>query len=259
MGMSPEHQALNTQSIVFPNGNSAHAVFFPIGARVQDLPSLLRLPSFHDLIMIAGGAGLMDGTLYPNLAHLFTHGIAALVGKRNSLIIDGGTQSGVMELMGTGIAEQQLRLPLLGISPAGRVSYPGQPSSVANEDRAPLDPNHSHFVLVEIDEWGGETATMYELAHLFSQGRSSLAIVINGGAIAIQEVLYNVRQKRPIILLEGSGRVADEIATLWQQKPSIISDPVLSEIIQYGKIYLLPVTASETELLQLAQQLLDQH
>lgn len=258
MSISPEQQASSTQSIVFPNGNQAHAVFFPIGARVQDIPSLLRLPSFHDLIMIAGGAGFMDGTLYPNLAQLFTHGIAQLAATRNALIIDGGTQSGVMELMGTGIAAQQHRPPLLGVSPAGRVSYPGLPGSAEHEDRGPLDPNHSHFVLVETDEWGGETATMYELAQIFSQGRSSIAIVINGGAIVIKEVLYNVRQKRPIILLEGSGRAADEIAMLWQQKPSVISDPVLSEIIQHGKIYLLPVTAAETELLQLAQQLLDQ-
>jgi hypothetical protein len=255
--MSPEQQTSSTQRIVFPNRNQAHAVFFPSGARVQDLPSLLQLPSFHDLIMIAGGAGFMDGTLYPNLEQLFTHGIASLAATRNALIIDGGTQAGVMELMGTGIAEQQHRSPLLGVSPAGRVSYPELPGIAANEDRAPLDPNHSHFVLVETDEWGGETATMYELAHLFSQDHPSLAIIINGGAIAIQEALYNVRQKRPIILLEGSGRAADEIATLWRQKPSVISDPVLSEIIQHGEIYLLPVTASEIELLQLAQQLLD--
>ncbi|GAC1434735.1 MAG: hypothetical protein NVS4B1_32160 [Ktedonobacteraceae bacterium] len=253
MSMSSEHLSMSTQSIVFPNGNQAHAVFLPSGTDVHDLPSLLQLPPFHEFIMIAGGAGFMDGTLYPNLAQLFTHGIAHLATTRKALVIDGGTQAGVMELMGTGIAEQQHRSPLLGISPAGRVSYPG---STEHEDRAPLDPNHSHFVLVETDAWGGETATMYELAQLFSQGRPSVAIIINGGAIAIQEVLYNVRQKRPMIVLQGSGRAADDIARLWQEKPSAIADARLAEIIQHGDIHLFPATGSAIELVQLTQQLL---
>ncbi|GAC1618249.1 MAG: hypothetical protein NVS4B11_08180 [Ktedonobacteraceae bacterium] len=258
MSMQPERQAMSTQEIVFSNGNQAHVVFLPSGAHIHDLPSLLHIPPFHELIMIVGGAGLMEGNLYPKLARLFTHGVAHLAATRNALVIDGGTQAGVMELMGTGIAEQQHRSPLLGVSPAGRVSYPEQSASATNEERAPLDPNHSHFVLVETDEWGGETATMYELAHIFAKERPSVAIVINGGAIAIKEVLYNVRQKRPILVLEGSGRAADNIAQLWQEKPSAISDPDLAEIIQHGDIHLFPITSSAEVLVQLIQQLLNQ-
>ncbi len=124
------------------------------------------------------------------------------------------------------------------------------------EEWGSLDPNHSHFVLVQTEHWGSETAAMYELARMFSQGRSSIAILINGGAIAIQEALYNVRQKRPIVVIQGSGRAADEIAWLWQEQPATIADSALAEIVQTGDIHLFPATGSAFDLKQLMLQLL---
>ena len=41
--------------------------------------------------------------------------------------------------------------------------------------------------------------------------------------------------------MQGSGLLADNIATLWQEKPSFIADPVLAEIIADGVIYLFPL------------------
>ena len=254
--MSSEQHAMSTQSIIFPNGNQAQAVFFPSTAHAQNLPALLHIPSFSNLIMVTGGAALMENTASSHMTDLFTHVIAQFAATSNALIIDGGTQAGVMELMGLGIATQQYRSPLLGVAPARLVIYPGQPDTVEQKERVPLDPNHSHFVLVETEKWGGETATMYELAQLFSQGHPSVAIIVNGGTIVIQEALYNVRQKRPIIVLQGSGRAADDIARLWQEKPSTITDPNLAEIIQHGDIHLFPLTGATINLMQLMQQLL---
>ena len=254
--MSAEQQAMSTQRIVFPNGNHAQAVLLPTTAHAHDLPPLLHIPPFHSVIMLVGGAESMRATIHHNLVQLFTHGIALFAATHHALIIDGGTHSGVMELIGTAIATQHHRSPLLGVSPSGLVSYPGQPIRVEHEERGPLDPNHSHFVLVETDVWGGETAIMYELAQLFSQGLPSVAIVVNGGTIAVQEMLYNVHQKRPILVLQGSGRTADDIARLWQEKPSTITDPDLAEIILHGDIHLFPVTGTAEALVQLTEQLL---
>ena len=263
MSKPSEHRAVDVQEIIFPNGNQARAVFLSTGTRSQTLLesvlSSLGLPAFHNFMMIAGGAALMTEAFYPNLTHLFTDGIAHLAASHTMLIIDGGTQAGVMQLMGTGVAEKGRRSPLFGISPAGRVRYPGQRVyGNDDEDTAQLDPNHSHFVLVETDEWGGETATMYELAHYFSQEHSSIALLVNGGAIAIKEVLYNVRQQRPVIVLEGSGRAADDIAHLWREKPLTISNPELAEIIQQGNIHLFPASGEVPDFVQLIETLLQQ-
>lgn len=248
---------IKTEDIIFPNGNSARTVFPPVGANACDLLPLLNIPPFDTLIMLVGGASPMDEVLYPNLETLFTHGIAHLAVMCKALIIDGGTQAGVMELMGKGVTAQHYRSPLLGVSPAGAVTYPGKSArTVVGDEHVPLDPNHSHFVLVETDEWGGETETMYQLAKQCAQGRPSVAMVVNGGSIAQKEILYNVRQGRPIILFIGSGRVADEIATLWQEKPTSFSSPDLAEIVQHGNIHVFPITGAEKDLIQLVQHLL---
>jgi TRPM family ion channel len=208
------------------------------------------------VIIIAGGASEMNEQAHPDLIRLFTRGIVQVAVSNRALIIDGGTQAGVMAIMGQAVAEQQRRSTLLGVAPAGSVIYPGQSTVITGDEIAPLDPNHSYFVLVETDEWGGETDTMYELAKTLSANCPSLAVLINGGSITKSEVLHNVRQGRPIIVMEGSGRLADKIARLWQEKPSLIPDSQLSEIIQQGNIYVFPLTGSTKELVQLTEGLL---
>jgi len=259
MSMQSDQQAIRTQDIVFPNGNATRTIFPPVATNAQDLLHLLNIPAYNALLMLVGGASLLDEKLYPNLENLFTHGIAHLAVTRKALIIDGGTQAGVMELMGKGVAEQQHRSPLLGVSPEGVVTYPGKSlHATVDQECVPLDPNHSHFVLVQTNEWGGETETMYQLAQLYAQSCPSVAMVVNGGSIAKKEILYNVRQGRPIILFTGSGRLADEIATLWQEKPSSFPTSEHAEIIQHGNIHLFPMTSTEAELVQLVQSLLGQ-
>jgi hypothetical protein len=41
-----------------------------------------------------------------------------------------------------------------------------------------------------------------------------VAVLVNGGGVALKEVLANVTASRPIIVLEGSGRAADAVASL---------------------------------------------
>jgi hypothetical protein len=258
MDSQPTPEAMKIEEISFPNGNRALAVIPPIGTRATDLVRALGIPQPGSLIMIAGGAARMDERDHLNLTRLFTDGIAPIAATYNALVIDGGTQSGVMELMGQGVAKQQQRPVLLGISPAGKVTYPGKTGHRVGSEEVPLDPNHSHFVLVETNEWGGETETMYELVKVFSEGCPSIAILINGGAITKNEVLYNVRQRRPIIVIEGSGRYADEVARILHEKSSSDFDPDLTEITSQGKLYLFPITGSTLEFERLTQRLLDE-
>ncbi|HEX9132427.1 MAG TPA: hypothetical protein VF844_09040 [Ktedonobacteraceae bacterium] len=258
MDSQPMPEATKIQEISFPNGNRALAVIPPPGTRATDLVRALGIPKPRSLIMIVGGAARMNERNHPDLMRLFTDGIAHIASTLNALVIDGGTQSGVMKLMGQGVAKQQRRPVLLGISPAGKVTYPGQTGHRVGSEEVPLDPNHSHFVLVETNEWGGETETMYELAKVFSESGPSVAILIDGGAIAKNEVLYNVRQRRPIIVIEGSGRFADEIARILHEKSSFDADPDLTEIAGQGKLHVFPLTGSTLEFEQLTQRLLDE-
>lgn len=249
---------MNKQEIHFSHGRWAQAVMPPVRTNVHDIVHALAILPPKAVILITGGASNMEKVVHPNLQRLFTDGLAHAAGALDALIIDGGTDAGVMALIGQGAAKQQHKPTLLGISPAGKVTYPGKTAEKPDSDIGPLDPNHSYFVLVDTDEWGGETEIMYALAKSFSAGRPSVAVLVNGGAIAKNEVLYNVRQQRPIIVIEGSGRLADEIAGIRRGQASMSSgiDPDLAEITMEGDLHLFPLTGSAQELEQLIFSLL---
>jgi hypothetical protein len=207
-----------------------------------DVINTLGLKSPQAIIMLSGGASRLEDELKPRLTQLFSRGIARVALNTEALVIDGGTQSGVMEMMGQGVADRERQTSLLGIAPAGLVTYPDKGTVQAG---TPLDPNHSHFVLVDSDEWGGETETMYDLAaSLAQEDVPVVTVLVNGGSISKQEVLRSVREGWPVVVLAGSGRLADEIATLWQEKPDFIPDPVLAEIIVDGDIHLFPMEST---------------
>jgi hypothetical protein len=280
-------QGGSRKEIRFPNGNRAQLVTAQAGAEAAHILKTLGIEQPEALIIVVGGAATLDDAIKSDealkscLTQLFSRGIARAAVKAKALIIDGGTHAGVMAMMGQGEADRGRKSVLLGVAPAGKVTYPGGPAEGSIEDSAPLDPNHSHFVLVQSDEWGGETDTMYELAEALAsrvlappppaddssstQDRAKalpanipvVSVLVNGGPIAKDEVLRSVRQGWPIIVIENSGRLADEIAKLWKKakkkgrKRASTADPVMAEIIDEGSIHLFPMDGPVAELEQL--------
>ena len=180
---------------------------------------------------------------------LLVDGVARLAAQRRIAILDGGTASGVMSLIGQGAARYDLSAPLIGVCPAAKVTWPGNPNPRAE---AELEPHHSHFVLTPGEEFGAESAYLYTLAGTLGQQVPSLALIINGGSITYKETLLNVEQGREIVVFKGSGRAADAIATAWERGHS--DDPLVAEIIQCGKISLFDVTEGPENLIALLQQ-----
>jgi hypothetical protein len=245
-----------TPGIDFPNGNRALFVARPADADAADALRALDLEQPKAVIMIAGGAGSLDQAmeaddeLKSRLVQLFSRGIARAAVDSGAAIIDGGTQSGVMSLMGQGVADRGRKTTLLGVVPGGKVTYPGGPPDGRISDGAPLDPNHSHFVLAESDEWGGETEFMFKLAEALAKHDDAanrvLTVLVSGNVdgIAKKEVLQSVRRGWPVIVIDGSGDLADEIAGLLKKIPSFIKDPDLAEIIADGDLHLLTLDES---------------
>src|SRR5262245_2365168 len=201
---------MKRDTITFDNGNQAVVITAGRDTDAQTILKSLEIAEPHALIMVFGGAKELDDSRKSRLAELFIDAIAPAAAELGALVIDGGTQSGVMAMMGEAFARDGRGFQLLGIAPAGKVTYPGNPSNARNGDRAPLEPNHSHFVLVESDEWGGETGTMFKLAQALNV--SVATMLINGGKIAESEGLRSVRNGWPLLVVEGSGRFADELS-----------------------------------------------
>jgi hypothetical protein len=236
---------MRKNAITFNNGNHAVVVTAARDADAQTILKALDITQPHALIMVFGGAKELDDSRKARLAKLFTDAIAPAAAELEALVIDGGTQSGVMEMMGEALAQGGRRSQLLGIAPAGKVTYPGGPTDVDIADAAPLEPNHSHFVLVDSDEWGGETGTMFKLARAFNVPIATM--LINGGQIAGSEALRSVRNGWQLFVIEGSGRFADEVSAAVRDG-QVAKSVALSEIARSGRVTLFPVTSPAEKL-----------
>jgi hypothetical protein len=229
---------MRKNTITFGNGNRAVVITVPPDAEAQSIVKALGLAQPRALIMVFGGAKGLDDSRKARLAELFIDAIAPAAAESGALIMDGGTQSGVMAMMGEAVARDGRRSQLLGIAPGGKIAHPEISGASAVSDGTPLEPNHSHFVLVESNEWGGETGKMLELARAFNT--PTIAILVNGGAIAADEALQSVRNGWQLIVIEGSGRFADELSAAIRDGQSAKSTKV-SEIARSGHVALFNV------------------
>jgi len=199
---------MRKNTITFGNGNRAVVVTAPGDASAKAILEALGIRSPRAVILLFGGAAGLDDSRKAHLETLFADGVTPVAVELGALIIDGGTQSGVMAMMGEAVAARPGTCQLLGIAPEGKIAHPELSDASAVSDGTPLEPNHSHFVLVESNEWGGETQKMLELARAFNT--PTVAILVNGGAIAADEALQSVRNGWQLLVVEGSGRFADE-------------------------------------------------
>jgi hypothetical protein len=150
-----------------------------------------------------------------------------------------------MAMMGKAVAATPGTVQLLGVAPKGKITNPEIAGASKISDGASLEPNHSHFVLVESNRWGGETATMLGLARTFNA--ATVAILVNGGAIAADEALQSVRNGLELLVIEGSGRFADELSAAVRDGQSAKSTKV-GEIACSGHVTLFHVNDSAEKL-----------
>lgn len=229
---------MKKDAITFENGNRAVVITAPRDASAQAILDVLEITSPRAVILLFGGAAGLDDSRKAALATLFAGGVAPVAAELGALVIDGGTQSGVMAMMGEAVARSPGTSQLLGIAPKGKITNPEIAGASAAADSAPLEPNHSYFVLVESDEWGDETTKMLELARAFNA--PIVAILVNGGAIAADEALQSVRNGWQLLVIEGSGRFADELSAAVRDGHPVKSAEV-SEIARSGRVALFPV------------------
>ena len=223
-----------------PSHRSSRVVHESSSDSAADLIKALDLGSPRPVIIVSGAAAELESTAKPRLRHLFTRGVARAAAQVGAVIVDGGTHCGVMEIMGAAVAELGHRSPLLGVAPAARVEEDGSGLG----DRVPLDPNHSHLLLTLGEDWGDEAEAMFAVAAAVADGAGAVLVVAGGGARTLNEVLRGVRQRWPVIVVEGSGGVADQIAGLTRSLPPDVSDAALLEIVRDGELIVMPLAGS---------------
>jgi len=185
--------------------------------RVTSTSELREALRTHEIVVdrpvlaCVGGAGGLSEQDRSALTDLLRSHLVPAVERLGASIVDGGTDAGIMSAIGRVRSETGSAFQLIGVAAAGTVNDPDsaeQPST----DAADLEPNHTHVVLVPGNSWGDETPWLSAVAGGIAGERPSATLVVNGGGIALDDALASLEAQRPVIVLGGSGRAADEIA-----------------------------------------------
>lgn len=212
MDSQTNNPSLETGEIRFPNDNRALFVKASPDEATADILKALEIKKPATILLLIGGAGDLDPALNTQIERLLEHGLVLAATDTDALIIDGGTKAGVMALMGKVMALRGRVAPLLGIAPQGKVTYPGGRAAGSIDGGVELDPNHSHFILVQGAEWSAGTDLMFRLTAELAKKARVVVVLINGGDEARDEVKRAAKLGWPIVVVQGSGRLADEIA-----------------------------------------------
>lgn len=234
--LMPNH---NTFEINFKEGRASTAIQIEADHSVDDIVSAFGLKTPSPCLFISGGAGNMSEEDIAKTREIIDKGVAKFASQHGITIVDGGTESGVMQMIGEARRNHGYSFPLIGVAPLGKIQHPGR---INPKNEAELDSNHSHFVLVNSDEWGGESQTIIDLTRRICGNKKehALGILINGGKISQQDIYLATAKgdhKIPVLVLEGSGRFAEELATAFRTGHA--NQKILQAIIAGGDIKLL--------------------
>jgi len=187
----------------------------------SDIPialAALGLQGPRPVVVLVGGAGRMDAGDLGRLRPLFEHGLVPLAERLGVVVVDGGTDAGVMHLVGRARSWAGARFPLLGVAAAGTVRFPGH--HPGHEDAWPLDAHHTQFLLVPGGAWGDESPWIARVAGELAGGWPSVTVLVNGGEIAYADVEHSLLAGRPVLAVAGSGRTADQLASAARGGPA---------------------------------------
>ena len=183
---------LAAHSIILAGGRSAIAVAAPADVSGEEAVAALALPRPHGAIVLNGGTTELPTDLAVTLRDTLGNGIARVAVEDRLTVVTGGTDAGIFSLFGQALGDERTA-PCIGVVPAGRVIWPERASPAdrgpEDEELVPLEPHHSHFLLVATDEWGAETEAMLSLADALSADCGSLAVLAGGGAGSRREIL----------------------------------------------------------------------
>lgn len=270
-----------TQEIRFDNGNRAVLVVDD-GAGAPELVSRLglRTDGRRPVVVVCGGADSLTGAALERAGTVLGPAVVAAARVSGAAVVDGGTAAGVMAVLGVARAEQRSALPaLIGVAPAGSTTYPGGP---VGDERTPLEPHHTHFVLADGAEWGSESGLLFGVAEALAAGGPIAMVLGGGGSVTKAETLEAVRRGWPVFVLAGTGGLADSVVALWQahrvprrrrlarllprgyrlHRPpasvSTIPDPDLREIVRDGDLRPVRDVEPDVPARQLAWELQDE-
>jgi SLOG in TRPM, prokaryote/SMODS and SLOG-associating 2TM effector domain 1/Protein of unknown function (DUF4231) len=171
------------------------------------LAELELLTGARPVILVCGGAKL-DGKEAQRCLEELGPAVSDAAFAASAAVVDGGTDAGVMSIVGRARAADSKAIPVLvGVAPRRKVLLPGE-----RGDGVALEPNHTHAVLAPGAEFGAERETLFDITAALAGPHPVAVVLAGGGAQARNEALETARRGWPLLVLAGTGGTADEVA-----------------------------------------------
>lgn len=188
------------------------------GALAAALAAGGLVPGRWPVVVLVGGAGGVTDQERVRWQGLFRDGLVAGVAAGGGCVLDGGTDAGVIALVGAARAAFGAGFPLVGVVATGTIRWPGR--APGRPDAAALEPHHTHVIAVPGGEWGTESPWLARVATVLAAGAPTVTVVVNGGAIALEDVRYSLVAARRVLAVARTGRAADALVAASRGEPS---------------------------------------
>ncbi|XP_052774542.1 transient receptor potential cation channel subfamily M member-like 2 isoform X2 [Mya arenaria] len=206
------------------------------------------------LLSIAGGAKFFR--LSKHLRDAFCQGLMRFVHTTDSWIFTSGFQTGVNQYVGEAVRDYGIMTSLekslvtVGIAPWGCIQsadtlvnkkstsglYPAKYRQVKSRKRVPLDPNHTHFLLVDDGtnlKYGVDIEFRSKLETLISETKTddycmnvqNVTILMEGGPQSLMSMLSQLESGRPVVVVKGTGRATDLVTYAYENATEDHTDP----------------------------------
>ena len=170
--------------------------------------------------------------------------VVGAVARCRAAIVTGGTEAGVISLLGKAL-DTGPDLFSVGVVPAGPVQ---------GEDSVALDPHHDVTLVVPGQEWGDETATLSSTVAVLAGDHPTAALLIGGGPGAHLELVTHLGAGRPVLVLAGTGRLADDVAA-----HRLDDDPELGPLLAGGDVRVVHLDDGPSRIADEVTDLLRRH
>ncbi|KAK3605984.1 hypothetical protein CHS0354_019664 [Potamilus streckersoni] len=206
------------------------------------------------LISVTGGA--KNFIMKPRLRDVFRRGLMKAAQSTGAWIITGGTHAGVMKHVGEAVKDygmaytNQKPVITIGLVPWGVIqnrdtlenkqwSWPVEYyiDELPKEKESFLDPNHSHFIMVDDGtqhKFATEITFRANLEKEVSQRGTNtgdvavrvpiILLVLEGGPGTLKTVTNALKTNTPALIVKGSGRAADILAHAFKNSKPVESD-----------------------------------
>ncbi|CAF1524410.1 unnamed protein product, partial [Rotaria sp. Silwood1] len=204
------------------------------------------------IMCIIGGAKYFK--LNERLEREFMKGIIQAALKADGWIVTTGFKTGVVQLVGEAIHEHRVTNPRSHITAIGcskwgaarnraslilskkltnSIQDTTMDTSKRTKGEQDLEPNHTHFLLLDDGTYYGydiedyRTKFVLEASHYNKSDNEEnvpiVTIVVEGGPDTLSTIYKDLSNNIPVVLIDGSGRIANLLANFLNRTKSIIN------------------------------------